>query len=156
MCGHAGAHEEEGPAQVDLPDEVEVAGLDGLDGPGDEDGGVVHEDVDAAPLLDDAVDAGGDAVGVAHVHAHGQRLAAVRADGLGDGVDGAGEALVADLLGASGDGDLRTGGGEGDGDVLADAAAGPGDDGDTAVERSHGDLPESGAIVRERGVRRAG
>ena len=136
--GDAGADEEEGSAQVDLPDEVEVAGLDGLDGAGDEDGGVVHEDVDAAPFLDDAVDARGDALGVAHVHAHSEGFATVAADGIGDGVDGAGEALVADLLGAGGNGDFRASGGEGDRNVLADAAAGAGDDGDTTVKRSHG------------------
>ena len=114
-----------------------MPGQDRLDGAGHEDGGVVHKDVNAAPLLDNALDSGADAVGVAHVHAHGEGLAASIADGLGDGMDRAGKTLVADLLGAGGDGDLRAGGGEGDSDILADAAAGSRDDGDATIERAH-------------------
>ncbi len=119
--GDSLAHQENWPAQVHLPDQVDVARLNGLDGAGDEDGGVVDHDVEPPERVHGAGDAARDALGFAHVHHDALGLAAFIADGLGDRMDGAREAFVLHGLGAGADGDGASGAAEFAGDVFADA-----------------------------------
>ncbi len=120
---------------------------------GDEDRCVRDEDVEAAPLLDHALDAGLDALGVAEVEDDREGGAALGSDLGSDGVDRAGEPRVDLDLGAGGDGDLCTGAGEVPGDVGANPAAGSGDERNATFER-HGGLPSRTGLRRS--IRRAG
>ena len=131
---HTASQEEERAAQVDLPDQIEMPRLNRFDRARNEDGGVVHEDVDRAPLRDHLRHACVDALGVAHIHAHGERLAAAALNTLSDGVDRSGEALVRYFLRPCGDGDLRPGPSEVLRDVLTDAPARARDDRHPSVQ----------------------
>ena len=121
---------------VDAELELPVAWLDGRDEAGRLHGGVGHDDVDAAVLVEHRLRHRFDALGVGDVADDGERFAAGLFDQLGRVVNRAGQLRVGLRLGARGDDHLRALPGVADGAVLAEAPAGAGDDGHLAFQAS--------------------
>ncbi|MCY1307076.1 hypothetical protein D9M70_569760 [compost metagenome] len=107
-----------------------------------EEGGVVHQQVEASLLALDAGEELAHLFVVAVVARHGDTLAAGAGHGLGGFGKAAGKQLATQAAAAFGAGAAaevngHAGGAEGNGDTLADATAGTGDQGDARFACSH-------------------
>jgi hypothetical protein len=126
QLGQAGFHREEGAAQVDPHDLVELRDRHFADFGGGEDASIGAENVDAAEMMQRGGSHRGDALLGADIGGDGDRRTPGDGDVLGDDLR---------RLGRAGHhGDATAGLGEAFGDAPADALAGAGDDDAAALE----------------------
>src|SRR4030095_1852801 len=118
---------EERAGQVDADDRVPAVGRDVLRLGAERRAGVVHHDVEPAPLLDHAIDHPSPLLLLTHAHRRGERALAEITDGLDDGLE------VLEFTRA--ERHVRAGAGELDRDGFADAGTAAGDDRGFFLER---------------------
>ncbi len=121
-------HGQDGPAQVDLPAELDVTRLDRLQGARNEDRGVVDQDVEPAVGRDQVRHGGRNALGVTQVEQDRAGFAACGDDLGRDRVDGARQPWIGLDFGAGRHSYLRARLRQMAGDIGPDAAAGAGDE----------------------------